>query len=333
MIFFINLGTDNHRYNEIFGGKMRKFNEREFKPYLWKGQLHEAVDYLSNFPDKKELHQKYLKVFKEGEYYKRTDNLVISELDKIYQKYYRNVFWMKMPQEQTTKLLFQELEAFCEKHLATPNGETEENIKVIVNREGYECLCGITQGYFGPYIWKNSTKVTYEVELPNGIEPYQVIMMDGFISRSWLDFISFGMTGAGGWADGNGTLCCVRSVYDTSSESFNISFLKHEAQHAYDKKKYPKITSTDLEYRAKLVELIYYSTDEVFKNFFNEADNTNLDNGHAVAAYRIISNLSQKIFGCDYMSDENAWNGKLYDIKKNSRELLEESNQILEYSL
>ncbi len=26
---------------------MRKYNELEFKSYLWKGQLHEAVSYLS----------------------------------------------------------------------------------------------------------------------------------------------------------------------------------------------------------------------------------------------------------------------------------------------
>mgnify|MGYP000907459955 FL=1 len=85
---------------------MSKFNEFKFNSYLWKGQLHEAVNYLSKFQDKKDLLQKYINVFEEGQYYKRTNNQVIEDIDKIYQKYYRNAFWMDMPNEKAKKLLF-----------------------------------------------------------------------------------------------------------------------------------------------------------------------------------------------------------------------------------
>ena len=309
---------------------MSKFNELEFNSYLWKGQLHEAVNYLSKFQDKKDLLQKYINVFEEGQYYKRTNNQVIEDIDKIYQKYYRNAFWMDMPNEKAKKLLFEELKTFSGVKRDLPNDDDiEEEIEKIVKSEGYECLCGDTSGFYGPYIWKSSTKVTYEVELPSGIEPYTIIMMDGFISRSWLDFISFGKTGTGGWVGKDGSLCCVRNSYDTESEKFNISFLKHEAQHAYDKKKYPAITTTDLEYRAKLVELIYYSNNEKIKEIFNEADNTNTDNGHSVAAYRIIKEMSQKIFECEYMDNEKAWANNSNSIKKCARELLKESSESL----
>lgn len=309
---------------------MSKFNELEFKSYLWKGKLHEAVNYLSKFQDKKDWLQKYINIFEEGQYYKRTDNQIIGDIDKIYQKYYRNVFWMNMSNEEAKKLLFHELKTFGgAKSDLLDDDNIEEEIERIVKREGYECLCGDTSGFYGPYIWKSSTTVTYEVELPSGIEPYTIIMMDGFISRSWLDFISFGKTGTGGWVGKDGTLCCVRSLYDTESEEFNISFLKHEAQHAYDKKRYSDTTTTDLEYRAKLVELTYYSNDEKIKEIFNEADNINPDNGHSVAAHRIISEMSQKIFGCEYMNDEKAWENKLDNVKKYARELLEESSESL----
>lgn len=51
---------------------------------------------------------------------------------------------------------------------------------------------------YGPYIWENSERVIYEVEIPSGIQKVAINMMDGFVSRSWLDFISFGQTGTGG---------------------------------------------------------------------------------------------------------------------------------------
>lgn len=312
---------------------MSKFNELEFKSYLWKGQLYEAVNYLGKFPDKKDWLQKYINIFEKGQYYKRTDNEIVGGIDKIYQNYYRNVFWRNIPNEEAKKLLFQELTIFSGTKPNLPNDDNiEEEIEKMVKAEGYECLCGDTSGFFGPYIWESSTKVTYEVELPSGIQPYTIIMMDGFISRSWLDFISFGETGTGGWVGKDGTLCCVRSLYDTESEEFNISFLKHEAQHAHDKKKYLDITTVDLEYRAKLVELIYWHNDEKIKEIYSEADNTNPNNGHSVAAYRIISEMSQKIFGCEYVNDENIWENKLDNVKKYAMELLEKSSRAFEIS-
>lgn len=312
---------------------MSKFNEHEFISYLWKGRLHEAINYLSKFPDKKPLFEKYISIFEKGEYYKRTDHEILGSIDRIYQNYYRDVFWMNIPNEDAKKLLFEELWAFCgSKSDLSKDDNIEYEIGDIVKREGYEYLGGDTQGFWGPYIWKSSTKVTYDVELPSGIEPYTIIMMDGFISRSWLDFISFGETGTGGWIGKDGTLCCIRSLYDIESDKFNISFLKHEAQHAYDKKKYLGIKSVDLEYRAKLVELIYWANDEKIKSILREADNSNPNNTHSVAAYRIINEMSQKIFGFEYINDEKAWEDKVDSVKIYASELLEESSKVLEQS-
>lgn len=307
---------------------MSKFNEHEFKAYLWKGQLHEAMNYLSILPDKKDLFEKYINVFEKGQYYKRTDNEILGDIDRIYQNYYRNIFWNNTQKREAEKLLIQALWIFCGSKSDLPMDENiEHEIAKIVNKEGYEFLGGYTQGFFGPYIWKSSTKVTYEVELPSGIEPYTIIMMDGFISRSWLDFISFGITGAGGWVGNNGILCCVSNLYDVESNEFNISFLKHEAQHAYDKKKYPYMSSVDLEYRAKLVELIYWPNDEKIKVIHREADNSNPDNSHSIAAYRIINEMSQKIFECEFVDDEKAWEDKVDSVNRYASELLEKSSK------
>lgn len=307
------------------------YDKNDFASYLIKGQLHEAVNYLREFPDKKDSLEGYINVFEKGEYYKRTDNEVITNIDRIYQDYYRNVFWNNLSNKNAEKILFHQLWEVLGSNKALPKDESIENeIALLVQSEGYQYLGGVTQGYYGPYIWEKSTEETYQVEIPSGIQPYSIIMMEGFVSRSWLDFLSFGRTGAGGWAGEDGMLYCVKSSYENVNEDiFNISFLKHEAQHAYDKSVYPCISSVDLEYRAKLVELIYWKNADKLIAFLNEADDTNPNNSHAFASYKIITGLSEKIFGTKYENRKEAWEKETDEIKKFAMKLLEESNNRL----
>jgi hypothetical protein len=39
------------------------FNELEFKSFFWKGKLKEAMLYLSEIPEKRELYEQYVDVF------------------------------------------------------------------------------------------------------------------------------------------------------------------------------------------------------------------------------------------------------------------------------
>lgn len=308
---------------------MSNYDKNIFDAFLLKWQLHEAVDYLRECPDKADWLSKYIEVFENGLYYKRTDHELLGNIDQIYQHYYRNVFWNKMSRKEAEDFLFHELWQYLGSDELLPKDETIENeIARHVEAEGYHFLGGTTQGYYGPYIWKSSTREAYEVELPSGIQPYTIVMMDGFLSRSWLDFLSFGTIGAGGWAGEDGTLCCVRSSYEKGGkEVFSLSFLKHEAQHVYDQAKYPDMPAVDLEYRAKLVELIYWPDAEKIKSILQEADNSNPNNSHSVAAYRIIHALSPKIFGQAYEEDETAWEKHTKEVKNYAYELLKENNQ------
>ena len=79
-------------------------------------------------------------------------------------------------------------------------------------------------------------------------------------------------------------------------------------------------------HRAKLVELIYWSNEKMIKEIFREADNSNPDNSHSVAAFKIIKEMSQKLFECEYMNDEKAWEDKVDDVRKYALELLGESS-------
>jgi hypothetical protein len=69
----------------------------------------------------------------------------------------------------------------------------------------------------------------------------------------------------GGWAikeDAN--LYCNKGDYDLNSEHFKVSYLKHETIHFTDLNEYPQLSSADLEYRAKLIELMYCTQETIY---------------------------------------------------------------------
>lgn len=59
-----------------------------------------------------------------------------------------------------------------------------------------------------------------------------------------------------------------------------------------------EMSSEDLEYRAKLVELIYSSERNLLEQFCKEADGCDKDNGHSAASGKIIEGFS-RILGKD----------------------------------
>lgn len=302
---------------------MKTFDQQVYASLLVKGKIHEAIDYLAKFPEKSELVEKYKCILQREEMYGLCDNALVNKVNGAYQVYYKDIFWAKEEVLVAEEKLLQNLNRLVGNE--TTFGcleEAEEAVKQLVNDEKYEFLGGKTGGYYGPYIWASTEEVTYQVELPYGRESYTVNMMDGFVARSWLDFLSLGAVGTGGWAKEDGRLSCVRSSYDTESDNFNISFLKHEAQHAYDKREFPDMKSTELEYRAKLVELIYWEGDKIMRMLHLEADDADEKNSHSMASYQIISDLSKRIFDTDYENDVSKFMDALPKVREEARLLL-----------
>ena len=132
------------------------------------------------------------------------------------------------------------------------------------------------------------------MELPESVQEYAVKLLGGFVMESWLSYLTFGLSGTGGWSNGDGLIHCVKRHYDLESESFQVSLLKHEAQHASDQSRYPGMSSADLEYRAKLVELIYSEERQLLGRFLQEADAANPGSGHGLAAERIVRGFARR---------------------------------------
>lgn len=261
--------------------------------YIFNGDLIGAMAYLKQFPAQQELYERYLSIF---EYEKYVEYDVPAELNGIladYQSYYRDVFYLRMEKDEAATAL--------KRRLVMRLGCSEDDLVELEERRivpifqshGFFFMGGKTSGYYGPYVWRTAEMVRYDVDLPDGVQSYTVQLLDGFLTRSWLEFLSFGQISPGGWTDGDGVICCVKSAWNLESEAFRVSLLKHEAQHARDLEADRQMSSERLEYRAKLVELICSNERNLMGRFLQEADPSDPENGHAVAAYRIVCDFTE----------------------------------------
>ena len=212
------------------------------------------------------------------------DNL--NDILRLYQIYFRDTFYCGSPETEAADKLRTGLKAL----LNTPDTDEAhlaELLQSLFEADGYHALFGKTQGYYDPYIWRDTVPTVYRVELPDGTAEYTVNILKGFVFRGWMDYLTFGRYGTGGWASPNGTINCVEQAYDFGSERFLISLLKHEAQHTVDMKRFPEIAPAELEYRAKLVELHYSGDLSLLQKFLSGADENKTDDAHAVASAKI----------------------------------------------
>ena len=139
------------------------------------------------------------------------------------------------------------------------------------------------------------------LHMPDGPAAYTVNILKGFVFRSWMDYLTFGRYGTGGWASPDGTINCIEQAYDFAGERFLVSLLKHEAQHTVDMRRFPGITPTELEYRAKLVELHYAGNLGLLQKFLSEADESRADDSHAAASAKIrrgFADTAQESLSC-----------------------------------
>ena len=258
----------------------------QISQFFINGDMKGAIAYMREHPEFQDVLPAYTAIFEKGEYrtFEVPDRL--NELLRLYQVYYRDTFYDGLPEEEAADKLLAQMKRL----LGMPDAAEEtlaEQLQAVFEAEGYHALFGKTQGYYGPYIWKETVPMVYRVELPGGTAEYAVNILKGFVFRGWMDYLTFGRYGTGGWASPDGTINCIEQAYDFHSERFLVSLLKHEAQHTEDMKQFPGITPTELEYRAKLVELRYSGDQGLLQKFLAQADESRPNDSHALASARI----------------------------------------------
>ena len=258
----------------------------QIQDFFINGDLKGAIAYMREHEEFRDILPAYIAIFENCEYrvYDVPENL--NQILLQYQVYYRDIFYCGLPEEEAADKLLTQLKAL----LDMPDAEEAvlaEQLQSVFEARGYHALFGKTQGYYGPYVWKDTVPTVYSVELPDGTAQYTVNILRDFVFRSWMDYLTFGRFGTGGWASPDGTINCIAQAYDFESERFLVSLLKHEAQHTVDMKQFPGITSAELEYRAKLVELHYSGNLGLLQKFLSEADESKTNDSHAIASARI----------------------------------------------
>ena len=258
----------------------------EISQFFINGDIKGAITYMREHEEFKDILPAYTAIFENCEYRRFDIPDALNDILRLYQIYFRNVFYCSLPESEAASKLLVGLKTL----LNMPDADEEllaEQLQAVFEANGYHALLGRTQGYYGPYVWRETVPTVYRVELPDGTAEYTVNILKGFVFRSWMDYLTFGRYGTGGWASPDGTINCVEQAYDFESERFLVSLLKHEAQHAVDMKRFPEITPAELEYRAKLVELHYSGNLGLLQKLLSEADESRTGDSHAAASSRI----------------------------------------------
>jgi hypothetical protein len=234
-----------------------------------------------------------------------------------YLRYFVRVFEREVQREPAESALADELARLTDvARTADADADITEAEARLAPRfadRGYRFLGGRTPPYLGAYIWTRTEDRSYTVALPRAdSQTVNVHFLHEFLIRGWLHWRTFGEQGAGGWykqddPDWPDGLYCVAEKYPDPDASavFRVSLLGHEAQHVADHQSFPGLSSTELEYRAKLVELIQYTSAEDRLRFFLADAADDPEQPHPYAALLIVNRLADRLF--DVRPSEEKW--------------------------
>ena len=258
----------------------------DISQFFVRGDIKGAIEFMREHDEYRDILPEYVAIFEEEKYLSYDIPSDLNDILLLYQIYYRDIFYCGIPESKASERLIAGLNDI----LGTKDADEVilgNNLQELFKDNGYCSQFGKTQGFFGPYVWKETVPTVYKVELPGGTAEYKVNILKGFVFRSWMDYLTFGRFGTGGWASPDGTINCIEKAYDFNSEKFLVSLLKHEAQHTIDMKSFPGITTEELEYRAKLIELHYSNNLALLDKFLAEASDERPNDSHALASFRV----------------------------------------------
>ena len=299
------------------------FDSNYFGGLVNQGKVRQIMEYLSQLPEEAEFLNDYVRIYEKEDYPPLGEEEGLKEILLCYQKYYREVFYLEQPEpECRERLRLRLLEQFPDAPRELNIYELEDGpLQDLLAQKGLFIKTGAIGGYMSPFIWKKSEPKTYQVELPEGVQECTFLFAEDFIFLGWWWYVSLGLHKAGAWVGDDGIITCDWRSYDLQSEDFNISMLKHEAQHVMDLRRWPDISSEGLEYRAYLTELIYYETENRLIHFDNSASPDDPGNEYACAAYYVCNDFYGHFQTDDFAAIP------IPEIQEYAKELLRRSTQ------
>jgi hypothetical protein len=216
-----------------------------------------------------------------------------------YRSYWTSVLMRQTTATQAEATLFESLarwDATGAKDLET----RAAGVHRAVELQGWHVLGGVTTPLHELMLWREQTHGVRTVALPAGDIEVKVTSLDGFASLGWTAWATCDRSHTGGWATADGIMV-VASAWDLRSEAYTISLLAHEAQHFSDYRRYPKLAQTDLEYRAKLVEIaLAETTQRDLLGKFASAAERNRGVPHPFANHWLVERLRMRLGGGEW---------------------------------
>jgi hypothetical protein len=240
-----------------------------------------------------------------------TEDPLLDDIILLYRDYWIRCLTGELDPQQGSAWLMRSLSALLLRHGETAESEDAPallaQIAGLIRQRGFHVLNGTTPPFHDLVVWKTQESRDYTVELTEREERVKVVFMDDFHSQGWSSFATFGAAATSGWA-GEEALYCLSYAYDRESETFKVSFLKHESRHLADYRSFPHLQGVELEYRAKLTELAFANTSvrRLLRQFTrNSAPNPS--SPHAEANFRVVRDLHQELFGRPLQPRLDSW--------------------------
>lgn len=226
----------------------------------------------------------------------RVDRIIAS-----YRTYWRNTLMADESRPQSEARLAEALRS-----LVGPSADPGERltrkeifaaVAPAVRRQGFHALASEASPLQDLFVWRGQETREYAVELVDQTRAVTVTFLSDFYSQGWKHYASLGLATTTGWVDGD-TLYCVERAYAVRTENFEVSYLKHEAQHLADFERFPGLPSVHLEYRAKLTELAFAEdTLRRLLDDFAARAAPNRESPHAEANWRVLQDVYRELHG------------------------------------
>jgi hypothetical protein len=309
------------------GGSM---NEKEISRLSVNGSVKPVFDKLSSnsFPD---LQRKYQSRFVDERANIIESGSILGQVHSAFKVYWTRVLLEELNSDDGFRFLYSELEKIASRLGKSFGAYSNESAKSLAKflqsklqeKEGIYSLWGVTRPHAEFMAWASQNSKVYDIDLGDVKTKVSVDLLGDFKSYGWLGYATFDEIHTGGWATKE-KLFCVSTKYDLESEAYKISYLSHEGRHFSDYSRFPQLEGGDLEYRAKLTELIFAekSFDELLSNFSVEGVEDK-SSSHAYASFVLVKNLKEETGSDELQSLDRTV------LKKAAKKLLEKHTQML----
>ena len=142
----------------------------EISQFFLNGDIKGAIAYMRAHKEFKDILPAYVATFENCEYRVYDVPDILNDILRLYQIYYRDTFYCGLPEAEAAKQLLTGLKAL----LNMPDADEArltERLQSVFEEKGYHALFGKTQGYYGPYIWRDTVPTSAGTVQAAGLRP------------------------------------------------------------------------------------------------------------------------------------------------------------------